>query len=156
MEDAATNRRRFAVVGMKEDGPGVNSKMQRIEDTLLRLIEGFARYRSQLMRAYERAQALSSRAAFGFSDSEAAALHRENMDRAVQDYFRLRDQIDHWLEQSRQIIVGIIEAEERSTSTGTPFPDNRKESAPAHHCDLSLEVIDRGDVLAQVRCSLTP
>jgi hypothetical protein len=75
------------------------------------------------------------RAAFGFLDSEEAAQHQENMDRAVQDYFRLRDQIDCWLEQARQIIAGMIEVEERPTSTGVPSPDNGRESAPAHQSE---------------------
>ncbi len=118
---------------MKQDG--TDARMERIEDTLLRLIEGFARYRSQLMQAYECAQALSSRAAFGFTSSEAAALHQEQLDCALQAYFRLRDQIDWWLEQARQIIAGMIEVEGRQTPTGAPLPDNGRDSAPARQSE---------------------
>lgn len=120
---------------MKQDGTDANARMERIEDTLLRLIEGFARYRSQLMQAYECAQALSSRAAFGFPNSEEEALHQERLDCALQDYSRLRDQIDWWLEQARQIIAGMIEVEERQTPTGAPLPDNGRDSAPAHQSE---------------------
>ncbi len=120
---------------MMQEGTDANARMERIEDTLLHLIEGFARYRSQLMQAYECAQALSSRAALGFTNSEEEALPQEQLDRALQDYFRLRDRIDWWLEQARQIIAGMIEAEERQTPTGAPLPDNGREGAPAHQSE---------------------
>ena len=96
---------------MEQDSLGANTRIERTEDTLMSLIEGFARYKSQLMQAYDYAQMLSSRVAFGFSSSEEATSHRDQLDHALRDYFRLRDQIDWWLEQARQLVPSRLEPE---------------------------------------------
>ena len=117
---------------MEQDSIGANPRLERIEDTLISLIEGFARYRSQLMQAYDYAQMLSSRVAFGFSSSEEAATHRQQLDCALRDYFRLRDQIDWWLEQARQLVASMLEPERGAASAGAPIPDCNRDRAQAH------------------------
>ncbi|HEY0376829.1 MAG TPA: hypothetical protein VGC87_07720 [Pyrinomonadaceae bacterium] len=117
---------------MEKDGIGVNTRIERIEDTLMSLIEGFARYKAQLIQAYDYAQRLSSRVAFGFLSSEEAASHRDELNHALRDYFRLRDQLDWWLEQARQIIASMLEVERGAASACALISDCDQEKAQAH------------------------
>lgn len=98
-------------------------KIERIEDSLLSLMTGFAQYRLQLARAYAYAQNLLAHRAGGFSSSEHKALYEATLDDAIYDYLQLRGQIDWWIEQARQIIDALMEIERREAFTDESVPE---------------------------------
>ncbi len=113
---------RVVIFGAKQVGADTEAEIERIEDSLSRLIEGFGRYRSQHKRAYDYAQALLSRAAQGFLSPLEATLHEERQSHALQNYFRLREQIDWWLGEIRQVAAALAELEQRETAGDAPVP----------------------------------
>lgn len=110
---------------MKED-----SEIESVEDSLLKLREQFAQYREQFERAYENACSLLARRARGFSNPFEAALHEQTLSNALQDYFRLREQINWWLEQVGQLVFLLTKTQCNAAETKGIFLDQTiRESA---------------------------
>jgi len=101
---------------MKQVGVNVNTEHGSIEDSLLSLWKGFTQYKLQLAQVHRCAQALLARRESGFSSREKAALFEETLNHAIQDYFRLRDQIDWWLAQAHQLVAALTEIERQASS----------------------------------------
>jgi virulence-associated protein VapD len=114
---------------MKQLDLDVNAVVERNEDSLLRLIEGFEQYKLQLAQAYEHVQELLMRKAYGFSCPGSLALHEEELNHAIQAYFRLRDQIDWWLAQVRQVVANLAEIERQASPISAPSPECNRKSA---------------------------
>lgn len=105
-------------------------EIESIEASLSRLREEFAQYREQFERAYERASSLLARRTPGYLNSFEAALHEQTLLNALQEYFRLREQIDWWLAQVSQMVVLLTKAKRNSAGTKGFFLDKAlRESA---------------------------
>jgi hypothetical protein len=114
---------------MRQPDFDVNAAAERNEDSLSRLIEGFEQYQLQLTQAYEYVQELLIRKAYGFSCPASLALHEEELNQAIQAYFRLRDQIDWWLAQVRQIVANLAEIERQASPISAPSPERNRQRA---------------------------
>lgn len=107
-----------------------DSEIESVEDSLLKLRTEFAQYREQFERAYERTALLLARRTLGFSDPFEAALHEQTLTNCLQEYFRMRQQIDWWLEQVSQLLVLLTKSERNSAETKRVFLDRTiRESA---------------------------
>jgi glycyl-tRNA synthetase beta subunit len=107
-----------------------DSEIERIEDSLSRLREEFAEYRKLFEQAHESARTLLAQRARGFSNPFEAALHEQALTNALQEYFRLREQIDWWLEQVSQLVILLTKLKCNSAETKGMFLDKAiRESA---------------------------
>jgi hypothetical protein len=125
------------VVVMKQVSVNVKTEIGRIEDSLLCLWEGFTLHKLQLTQAYRCAQALLARRESGFSSREEAALYEKTLSHAIQDYFRLRDQIDWWLAQAHQLVAALMEIERQASSMDASIREFNRKRARA--CEFEEE-----------------
>jgi chromosome segregation ATPase len=100
----------------------VNSDLDGIEQSLQTLSVEFAHYNSRLKRASERVHALSARIEGGFSNPERSAIYEETLNCALREYFQLREKIERWTEQVRQIVILLNEIEHRAALMSDDIP----------------------------------
>ncbi len=100
------------------------------EHALCRLRAEFEEYREQFERAYECASLLLKCKERGFSNPATAALSEQTLRSALEDYFRLRAQIDWWLAQVRHLVSTLTEMERlRAVTKEIVIDDAIRESA---------------------------
>ena len=100
------------------------------EHALSRLRAEFSEYREQFERAYECARLLLECRERGFSNPVTAALSEQTLRSALEDYFRLRAQIDWWLAQVRHLVSALTEMERvRAGTIEIVLDDTIRESA---------------------------
>ncbi len=108
---------------MKQFGFELESEIERVEDSLLRMREEFELYRTDYEGAYEIVQLLIEHRESEFSNSSEGELQGQRIVDAVQVYYGLSMQIDWWLKRIKRIVARISKIELQALEEREIFVD---------------------------------
>jgi nitrogen regulatory protein PII len=109
---------------MKQFGIDHESEIERVKDSLLKMMEEFEHYRADYERACEKVRLLIVQRVSGFSNSSEGELQEQRMTDAVQVYNRLRIQIDWWQKRIQLIVARISKIERQASGKEEIFVDD--------------------------------
>ncbi len=108
---------------MKQFGFELESEIERVEDSLLRMREEFELYRTDYEGAYEIVQLLIEHRESEFSNFSEGELQGQRIVDAVQVYYGLSMQIDWWLKRIKRIVARISKIELQALEEREIFVD---------------------------------